>query len=251
MPEGLSGLDAVSIPAAVGTASDALFNILGYGLPCAGLSGQDATNVPILIWGGASAVGSAAIQIAKFAGFAPIYTTASPENHESILEIGASFVFDYKSPSVVEDIKRAVVSSGKKLHVVFDAVSTGLAQLGSQSVVVAPNNSPGMARNCLSTTSSANELSLVSVLPVNHDSEWKLCMGVREHGSNAFIGPQDPNFPIRLRLFMDWFVGNHARFWQPSLRTTIVKGGEEGIEAIKRVARGDVSREKVLIAHPI
>lgn len=150
----------------------------------------------------------------------------------------------------MEDIKQAVVSSGKKLHVVFDAVSTGLAQLGSQSAVVAPNNSPDMARNCLSTTNTADELSLVSVLPVNHDTEWKLCMGVREHVSNAFIGSQDSNFPSLLSLFTDWFVGSHAQFWQPSLWTTIVKGGEEGIEAIKQVARGDVSREKVLIAHP-
>jgi threonine dehydrogenase-like Zn-dependent dehydrogenase len=254
MPKGISNQDAVSIPLSVGTAIDALFNTLGFGFPAAGLDGRDATGVPILIWGGASAVGTGAIQVAKAAGFSPIFATASPKNHKSLLKIGVSQVFDYNSPTVVEDIKHAVAQSGKKLTVVVDAVSVGLGQLGGSSDTRTANNTPDLARRCISDDVPAEDLLLSSVLPVDHDQSWKLCIGVRPYGESFFFGganSQNPLFPTRMKRYMDWFVANHAGFWQPILRNTIVKGADRGIEEIRRVANGATSKEKVLVAHPI
>ncbi|KAF1983707.1 GroES-like protein [Aulographum hederae CBS 113979] len=238
LPKGLSDQDAVSIPCAVGTAVDALFNILGFGFPPAGFDGRDATGVPILIWGGASAVGTATIQVAKAAGFAPIFTTASPKNHESLLKIGALSAFDYNSPTVVEDIRNAVAQSGKKLSVVADTVSD--------------NGTPDMAKRCLSDDVRDEDLLLSSVLPVN-DPAWKICLGARPYGESFWFihdVTQDTEFPVRVKNYMDWFMRNHGNFWKPILRTTVVQGAEKGIEEIRRVAAGGVSREKVLIAHP-
>lgn len=72
------------------TATDALFNGLGFGIRAAGVSGTDPTGHSILIWGGASSVGLAAIQNGKAAGFSPIFATASPKNHATLKRLGAT-----------------------------------------------------------------------------------------------------------------------------------------------------------------
>ncbi|KAF7510465.1 hypothetical protein GJ744_006311 [Endocarpon pusillum] len=49
----------------------------------------------MLVWGGASSIGSAAIQVAKMMG-SKVYTTASEKHHEYLNELGASKMFDYR-----------------------------------------------------------------------------------------------------------------------------------------------------------
>jgi threonine dehydrogenase-like Zn-dependent dehydrogenase len=240
------------MPTAVGTSVDALFNVMGFAFPAAGIEGRDPTGVPILIWGGASAVGSAAIQVARAAGFDPVLTTASPKNHDSLKEAGATRVFNYSSPTVVDDIKGAVALTGKKLSVMFDAVSSGLGQLGSEKPE--PNNTPDLAKSCASDGVSAEDLILSAVLPVTHDPSWQFCIGIRTYGDKFWLGSevsQNPSWPIRMKTAMDWVMHNHEKVWKPVLKTTIVQGAERGIEEIRRVADGRASREKVLIAHPM
>lgn len=60
----------------------------------------------ILIWGGASATGIIAIQIAKLAFGLTVITTASPQNHEFLKSLGADHVFNYKDADVVDQIKK-------------------------------------------------------------------------------------------------------------------------------------------------
>lgn len=83
--------------------------------PSHGLFGKDYMALPtpkaeptsigksILIWGGSSAVGSNAIQLAKAAGF-EVFSTASTRNFEYLRDLGASKTFDYSSETVIEDI---------------------------------------------------------------------------------------------------------------------------------------------------
>lgn len=68
---------AATFPVAVESAAYLILNVNGFGLPAAGIDGQDASSVLILIWGGASGVGAAAIQVAKDAGFEPIVCTGT------------------------------------------------------------------------------------------------------------------------------------------------------------------------------
>ncbi|CAI6088582.1 unnamed protein product, partial [Clonostachys chloroleuca] len=122
---------AATLPVAVESAAYLILNVNGFGLPAAGIDGQDASSVLILIWGGASGVGAAAIQVAKDAGFEPIFVTASPKNHEPLLKAGASGAFDYNSPTVVEEIRKAVAESGKKLTVATELFALEQQYLGS------------------------------------------------------------------------------------------------------------------------
>lgn len=61
----------------------------------------------ILVWGAASSVGQYALQILRFYGYRNLIATASPNNHQHLRGLGASAVYDYRSPTVVEDILAA------------------------------------------------------------------------------------------------------------------------------------------------
>ena len=103
IPDGISFEAAAVVPlgcstAAAGLFEDALLNLRYPTEPAAPSTGQT-----VLIWGGASSVGSNAIQLAVAAGYSVI-TTASSKNFDYVKKLGASEVFDYRSPTVVEDL---------------------------------------------------------------------------------------------------------------------------------------------------
>ncbi|KAJ4001210.1 dehydrogenase [Lentinula boryana] len=75
---------------------------------------------PILVWGGASAVGQYVVQLAKQSGL-QVITTASPQNHKLLKKLGADVVFDYRDPEVVAKIR--AFCGGKQLNVAIDCVS--------------------------------------------------------------------------------------------------------------------------------
>jgi NADPH:quinone reductase-like Zn-dependent oxidoreductase len=75
----------------------------------------------LLIWGGATATGLLAIQIAKLIYGINVITTASKRNHDALRELGADEVFGYNDETVIADIKRA----GKnRIKYALDCVST-------------------------------------------------------------------------------------------------------------------------------
>lgn len=57
----------------------------------------------LLVWSGASSVGTTVIQLATAFGLY-VVTTASHANYEFVRSLGAADVFDYQSPTVVMDI---------------------------------------------------------------------------------------------------------------------------------------------------
>lgn len=75
----------------------------------------------ILIWGGATAVGQYATQLARLSG-ARVITTCSPRNADYLRSLGASTIFDYHTPSTPADI-RALTHSTLKYAV--DCIAEG------------------------------------------------------------------------------------------------------------------------------
>ncbi|KIV93294.1 hypothetical protein PV10_04519 [Exophiala mesophila] len=142
IPDAVSYDRAVVLPLAVATASSGLFHPDFLGLQLPSLAKRDNTGQVVLIWGGASSVGSSAIQLAKAAGY-EVITTASRHNFDIVTKLGtgAINVFDYNDGSVVADIVAAL--KGKTFVGVFDAVGGAawkpcvdiVAQLADSSVV--------------------------------------------------------------------------------------------------------------------
>jgi NADPH:quinone reductase-like Zn-dependent oxidoreductase len=77
------------------------------------------TGKALLIWGGATSVGSNGIQLAVAAGY-EIITTASPKNFDYVKKLGASQVFDYNSKTIVDGLIEAF--KGRKIARVLDCI---------------------------------------------------------------------------------------------------------------------------------
>ncbi|KAJ4386069.1 hypothetical protein N0V93_008961 [Gnomoniopsis smithogilvyi] len=102
VPETISFADASVTPLGGATAFSGLFGkeycALQYPTVPAKSNGES-----FLVWGGSTSVGCNAIQFAVAAGY-QVITTASPKNFELVKSLGASHAFDYRSPTVNEDI---------------------------------------------------------------------------------------------------------------------------------------------------
>lgn len=79
----------------------------------------------MLIWGGASSVGTLSVQSANSLGFT-VYATASPKHHDHLKKLGAHAVFDYKAGDVVSQIVEAVKNDGVNMHTAHCVVDGGL-----------------------------------------------------------------------------------------------------------------------------
>lgn len=86
-----------------------------------GLPLEPATqSLPVLVFGGSSSTGTAAIQLLKLAGHDPI-ATCSPHNFDLVKSYGASAVFDYKAPNCAAEIRK---HTKNRLHYALDCIST-------------------------------------------------------------------------------------------------------------------------------
>ncbi|KAF5235725.1 hypothetical protein FANTH_11605 [Fusarium anthophilum] len=270
-PAHLDPVTAVTLVVSSATTFDALFNMAGYGFPLAGITGDDPKNEPILIWGGAGAVGQAAIQIAKAAGFSPIITTASPQNHEVLKRLGADVVFNYRSANVVKDIRAYLERSEKSLKTVFDTIGAGLGVFEGLTPEEEKaledkydQSSPGLSRQCCDPNVPAEKLRLVSTLLVKKDPTWKFTLSVRVVEQFDFaVEAQDRSdeerkreenriieWQKRIEQGIHWLAENHEQYWETP-RFRILKGVEEGIQGIRDVWNGKVSREKLVIDHRV
>lgn len=117
IPDELTYERAVVLPLGIATAADALYdpNFLHLQLPTC--PSRSSTGQSILIWGGASSVGSSAIQLAVASGY-EVITTASTKNFDYVRKLGAKVVFDYSSPTIITDLVR--VLQGRRLAGAFD-----------------------------------------------------------------------------------------------------------------------------------
>jgi NADPH:quinone reductase-like Zn-dependent oxidoreductase len=109
----------VVLPLAITTASVSLYHPNHLALPLPQRSPLE-TGKTLFIWGGASSVGSTAIQLARASGLR-VVSTASSHNHELVRSLGASVVLDYKSPTIVNDAVAALADCD--LVGCYDAIS--------------------------------------------------------------------------------------------------------------------------------
>lgn len=122
LPDAVSFTQGATLPTAVGTAALALVDVLGVPLPSTKASISEEKK-GILIWGGASSVGSAAIQLARLAGLT-VFTAASPKHHERVRALGATAAVDYRSPTAVADLVAAAKQAGVDITLALDAIAT-------------------------------------------------------------------------------------------------------------------------------
>ncbi|KAK5653175.1 hypothetical protein OQA88_9274 [Cercophora sp. LCS_1] len=118
LPPNISFESGAGLPLSAMTAAIALYQALKLPLPTA-----EGKKVPVLIYGGATAVGAFALQLAKLSGLGPIVTVAG-KGREFVEGLGAAdAIVDYREGDVVGKVLGAFGGAGAK--VVLDAVSGG------------------------------------------------------------------------------------------------------------------------------
>ena len=108
IPRGLSLTQAAGLPETFFTVWTNVFQ-----------RGRLAAGETILIHGGASGIGTTAIQLAKAFGARP-FVTASAEKHEACRRLGAEVVIDYRTEDFVRRVKEA--TDGRGVDLILDMI---------------------------------------------------------------------------------------------------------------------------------
>nr|OQO21724.1 hypothetical protein B0A51_09893 [Rachicladosporium sp. CCFEE 5018] len=121
LPDNVKFTEGVVVTSCLTVAAISLFDEKCLALSRPPIEGQaDSNDKIVLIWAGATVVGSCAIQIAKLAGY-EVWTTSSEHNFDYCKNLGAAQVFDYKRPNIVDEIVQAIDTFGKPLTGAFGA----------------------------------------------------------------------------------------------------------------------------------
>lgn len=110
VPEGLSDVQAASLPETFFTVWSNVFD-----------RGRLQAGESLLVQGGSSGIGVAAIQLARAFGATVIATAGSQEKCAACLALGAQHAIDYKTQDFVAEIKR--ITAGRGVDVVLDMVA--------------------------------------------------------------------------------------------------------------------------------
>jgi NADPH2:quinone reductase len=116
IPHKTSFEEASTLPLAAMTSALALYQTLDLPTPWKQATGPH----PLIIYGGATAVGAFAIKLAKLSKISPIITVAG-NGIDFVRSLGPDKVVDYRSGDVAEKLKEAL--GGHKCHMALDAVS--------------------------------------------------------------------------------------------------------------------------------
>ncbi|KAK4499172.1 hypothetical protein PRZ48_009685 [Zasmidium cellare] len=124
IPDNLSYTQASVLPLALDTAGHGLYDsqekgFLGLDYPSLNPKPSGKT---ILVWGGSSSVGALAIQLATASG-AKVISVASKHNLDFLKSLGAVEALDYNTPSIVDDVVKAIKSVGGDFAGIYDAIS--------------------------------------------------------------------------------------------------------------------------------
>ncbi|MCJ1247134.1 hypothetical protein MMC30_004345 [Trapelia coarctata] len=224
LPDGMSFTEASLLPIAITTVWGGWYTI--------GVARDTkytaADKKGMLVWGGASSIGSAAVQVARVMGF-HVYVTASEKHHEYLKGLGARRGFDYKSEDVVERIVRAAKEDGVTVDLGFDAVG----QIQSCLEVLKKAKGPG-------TTAR-----LAEATPLNEDSPTTEGVEVK------FMAPpsgEEERSEFCHFVFGVWLKEKLAKGeFVPSPKIQVVEGGLEGASKALDILSKGVSGVKLVL----
>ncbi|KAG9250990.1 chaperonin 10-like protein, partial [Emericellopsis atlantica] len=228
VPENVPHPNAAALPVVVQTANDALFNRFQLPLP------QDAKG-PIegtmVIWGGATSVGMAAIQLARASGITSIIVTASPKRHEFLKKLGATHCFDYNDEDTVASIKALILQSAGDDGRVwgFDAVGT----------ISTPSSQTLLASSIPSR--SGDRVRLVTVLIMPQEG-FEPCVGARHYqvafdlpNGRKIDFPPDMEAADRMWKALRWVVDHYGKEFQETPIRIFEGTAEDALEEVAKV----------------
>ncbi|KAI1350371.1 GroES-like protein [Xylaria sp. FL0043] len=215
IPDNVSDEEAATLGISIVTVGQGLYRTLGLSLP------TDATkdNQYILIYGGSTATGIFGIQFAKLSGL-KVIATASPRNFDYLKSLGADAVFDYKSPTVADDIRKYTTNT---LKLAWDCTGFGgriaagsLSTEGGGYAVINP----------------VDKEELLAVNPKVDGPHATLMYSI--FGERFFKGQEFPPVPEEFEFAKTFWEVARQLLEQGKLKVprTIVNQGDSGFEGI-------------------
>ena len=203
----------------------------------AGLPLQDNLYTPadkngVLVWGGASSIGTGAIQSAKMLGFT-VYTTASPKHHAYLKTLGATATFDYKDENAVTKIVQTAKGDGIDLRIAFDAAG----QVRSCLDILKEFRNAGAGGT--TTPRLATAVAMSDHTPTEDGVEVKFV-----------AAPTDERARTEFFAFVmnRWLQGKlETGAYRPSPAIKVVEGGLEGLNRGLDELKGGVSGTKLVV----
>ncbi|KAH6849643.1 oxidoreductase [Chaetomium sp. MPI-CAGE-AT-0009] len=232
IPASLSFEKAVVLPLGVSTASAALFNRDCLALPSPSLN-PSPTFTTLLIWGGSSSVGCNAIQLAVAAG-CEVIVTASPKNFDKMKQLGASLAVNYKSKTVLEELKEAF--QGKKLAGAFDTIGSA-ESLGKTAKAVSEIDKTKMV---VSTTDWIEK----GTVPDGIVAKTVMAISIRGSEEEAERGEANVGKMVYEDFLPDALK---AGKYQAEPKPRVVGHGLDSIQAALDIAKVGVSAEKLVV----
>lgn len=110
IPAGLSEIEAAGLPETYFTVWS---NVFDRGMLSAGET--------LLVHGGASGIGTTAVQLAKAMGNTVYFTAGSDDRVQAVQQLGADLGINYRSHDFVEEVKKA--TDGRGVDVILDMVA--------------------------------------------------------------------------------------------------------------------------------
>ncbi|RDW63669.1 hypothetical protein BP6252_11214 [Coleophoma cylindrospora] len=227
IPDFVSFEDGSVIPMAFATSAIAFFVNLGIPYPAKTMEPKPSG---LLVWGAASAVGTAAVQLARDFGY-KVYATASAKHHEYLKSLGAFETFDYHDSDVVQQIVASAKSSGIQIDLGFDTVGEG--------------NASKLAAEVLFAARSGDKAKLALVL------EWPekepQPEGIEISRTNAMRISTDKS-ELGSWFFNDYLkvaLGNKTIV--PSPKVEIVEGGLNAAQKTLDLLKAGVSGKKLVV----
>jgi len=236
VPSNLPESHAAALTVVAMTAADAVFNLFQSPLPTTPV----VCTQPVLVWGASSSVGFSAVQFLRASGCKNILVTASPARHELLKRIGATFVFDYASSTIVSDIAAAVEALGEgPISHALDAVGTP----SSADLVVRSVNNPS------ATLVSVTKFDGGFRMPVAYTKDsWRIQPPGVPHIIETPARPEDHWHAWKA---VQWAVENYGdRFELPNVE--VFQGtAEDALQQIVKVGGFGRGFGKLVIQQPL
>ncbi|VEU22128.1 DEKNAAC103144 [Brettanomyces naardenensis] len=199
----------------------------------------------LLIWGGATATGILAIQVAKRVYGLTVITTASKKHNEFLKKQGADFVFDYHDKDVVEQIRKAAGGDGDELVYALDTVSVvdtfnATYETLSRTKPAHFDNLLGLDEKDLKGKKKRDNVTLTSTLTYRLFGNDQILGGEVVHSSKEIVDDNATFWRVIQKAVNEGII-EHAPL-------KILKGGyksaEEGYSLLRN---GKVSAEKLIV----
>jgi hypothetical protein len=163
------------------------------------------------------------------AGFS-VYAVASPAHHAYLRSLGATALFDYRSPTAVEDIIDAAKGAGQRIRHAMDVISEAKMTKDTAEVLLGSGGKGSKLAHVLPWPASETKPNGVELLSVSGENIWTTRNDISTWLFHTFLP-----------------LGLEKGIIVPSPKLQVVEGGLNGVQSAMDSVKKRVSGKKLVV----